>query len=162
MESRRGLDLARRSFLARAGMVALGAGASTIFVSGASAAATQPGDIGVIQTALALEHEGIAAYQIAGKSGLQCGGCHSVETNRIGPRHRGVVGRRIASVADYDYSPALKRLGGVWTANRLDLWLSGTQKMAPGSKMYLARDDADERHLIIDYLKSICGPGGSK
>src|SRR5678815_1307770 len=70
MESRRGLDLARRSFLARASMVALGAGASTIFVSGASAAVTQPGDIGVIQTALALEHEGIAAYQIAGKSGL--------------------------------------------------------------------------------------------
>ncbi|HET6803991.1 MAG TPA: carboxymuconolactone decarboxylase family protein [Frateuria sp.] len=30
----------------------------------------RPGDVGVIQTALALEHEGIAAYCIAGKSGL--------------------------------------------------------------------------------------------
>lgn len=70
MESRRGMDLARRSFLARASMVALGAGASTLVVSRASAAVTRPGDIGVIQTALALEHEGIAAYQIAGKSGL--------------------------------------------------------------------------------------------
>ena len=28
------------------------------------------GDVGVIQTALALEHEGIAAYRLAGKSGL--------------------------------------------------------------------------------------------
>jgi len=92
----------------------------------------------------------------------QCGGCHSVETNRIGPRHRGVVGRRIASVADYDYSPALKRLDGVWTPTRLDVWLSGTQKMAPGSTMYLALDDAEERHLIIAYLKSISRPGGSK
>jgi cytochrome c len=92
----------------------------------------------------------------------QCGGCHSVETNRVGPRHRGVVGRRIASVPDYDYSPALSRLGGVWTPNRLDLWLSDTQKMAPGSKMYLKQDDAGQRHLIIDYLKSVSGPGGSR
>jgi len=70
MEFRRGLWLARRSFLAHAGMAALGAGASTIFVSRTSVAANQPGDIGVIQTALALEHEGIAAYRIAGKTGL--------------------------------------------------------------------------------------------
>jgi cytochrome c len=92
----------------------------------------------------------------------KCGGCHSVETNRVGPRHRGVVGRRVASVPDYDYSPALKQLSGAWTPARLDLWLSGTQKLAPGSKMYLALDDADQRQLIIDYLQSISGPGGSK
>jgi len=92
----------------------------------------------------------------------QCGGCHSVETNRIGPRHKGVVGRRIASVPDYDYSPALKRLSGTWTPARLDLWLSGTQKMAPGSRMYLALDDAAQRQLIIAYLKSVSAPDGSK
>lgn len=66
----RGLRLARRSFLSHASMVAIGAGASTILVGRASAAVTQPSDIGVVQTALALEHEGIAAYKIAGKSGL--------------------------------------------------------------------------------------------
>ena len=92
----------------------------------------------------------------------QCGGCHSVETNRIGPRHRGVVGRRIAGVPNYDYSPALKKLDGVWTPARLDSWLSGTQKMAPGSKMYLSLANAEERHLIIDYLKSVSGTDGSK
>ena len=70
MEFHPGLHLARRNFLAHAGLAALGAGASTLVVARASAAAIQPGDIGVIQTALALEHEGIAAYQIAGKSGL--------------------------------------------------------------------------------------------
>jgi cytochrome c len=100
--------------------------------------------------------EGRALYQ------NQCGGCHSVETNRIGPRHRGVVGRRIASVPDYDYSPALKGVGGVWTPTRLDRWLSGTQKMAPGSRMYLTLDDAEQRHLIIAYLTSISGTDGSK
>ena len=91
----------------------------------------------------------------------KCGGCHSVETNRVGPRHQGVVGRRVASVADYDYSPALKQLGGTWTPARLDLWLSDTQKMAPRSKMYLALDDANQRRLIIAYLQSVSGAGGS-
>jgi hypothetical protein len=70
MEFRRGLTLARRSFLAQVGLVTLGAGVSNLISTRAQAAATQPDDIGVIQTALALEHEGIAAYQIAGKSGL--------------------------------------------------------------------------------------------
>jgi cytochrome c len=87
-----------------------------------------------------------------------CGGCHSVETNRIGPRHRNVVGRAVASVPGYDYSPALKKLGGTWTPARLDQWLSGTQKMAPGSKMYLELDDPDVRRSIITYLQSVSLP----
>src|SRR3546814_30167 len=70
MEFRREPALARRNFLAHAGMAALGVGASSLLPGRAVAAATPPDDIGVIQTALTLEHEGIAAYQIAGKSGL--------------------------------------------------------------------------------------------
>lgn len=91
-----------------------------------------------------------------------CGGCHSVDTDRIGPRHRNVVGRAVASVPGYDYSPALKKLGGIWTPARLDQWLSGTQKMAPGSKMYLELDDATERRLIITYLQSVSLPAMPK
>ncbi|QRP65017.1 c-type cytochrome [Rhodanobacter sp. FDAARGOS 1247] len=84
-----------------------------------------------------------------------CGGCHSVDTDRIGPRHRNVVGRAVASVQGYDYSPALKKLGGIWTPARLDQWLSGTQNMAPGSKMYIELDDPDVRRSIITYLQSV-------
>lgn len=87
-----------------------------------------------------------------------CGGCHSVDTDRIGPRHRNVVGRTVASVQGYDYSPALKKLGGIWTPARLDQWLSGTQKMAPGSRMYLELDDPDVRRSIITYLQSVSLP----
>lgn len=58
----------RRRFLTTAGAVTLGIGATSL-IGGRAAAATSD-DLGVIQTALALEHEGIAAYQIAGKSGL--------------------------------------------------------------------------------------------
>ena len=96
----------------------------------------------------------------AGKTLYQntCGGCHSVDEDRIGPRHRNVVGRPVASIVGFEYSDALKMLGGVWTPDRLDQWLSGTQKMAPGSKMYLELDDATQRKLIIAYLESVSIP----
>ena len=95
---------------------------------------------------------GEALYQ------TKCTGCHSVDTDRIGPRHRNVVGRPVASVPGYDYSPALKKLGGVWNPARLDQWLAGTQKMAPGSKMYLEMDDPTQRRLIVAYLQSVSNP----
>ncbi len=85
----------------------------------------------------------------------KCGGCHSVDRDRIGPRHRDIVGRQVATVPGYSYSSALRKLGGVWTPARLDQWLSGTQKMAPGSKMYLEMDDPAARRAIIAYLRSV-------
>jgi len=89
---------------------------------------------------------GQALYQ------AKCGGCHSLDANRIGPAHRGVVGRKIASAPAYAYSSALKRLGGVWTPARLDLWLQNPQRLAPGSKMFLMVGDAGQRRDVIAYL----------
>ncbi len=37
-----------------------------------------------------------------------CTSCHSIDENDVGPKHRGVLGRRAGTVADYAYSPALK------------------------------------------------------
>ena len=88
----------------------------------------------------------------------KCTGCHSVDADRIGPRHRDVVGRKVASVPGFSYSPAIKKLGGVWTPARLDQWLSGTQKMAPGSRMYLEIDDPNQRRQLVAYLKSVSKP----
>lgn len=66
----------RRTFLARAGAITMGTGAAGILtgIGVTQSLAQAQGDIGVIQTALALEHEGIAAYEIAGKSGLLSAG----------------------------------------------------------------------------------------
>ena len=116
--------------------------------------------IGLLVLATAIG-PGIAAGDAAAGKMLyeaKCGGCHSVDRNRIGPLHRGVVGRPVASVPGYSYSPALRKLGGSWTAARLDRWLSGTQKMAPGSKMYLEIDDPAQRRAIIAYLGSVSKP----
>lgn len=89
---------------------------------------------------------GMAEYQ------AKCGGCHSLDANRIGPMHRGIVGRRVASAPGYDYSAALRKLGGQWTPARLDQWLQGPQKLAPGSKMFLTVPDPATRRAIIAYL----------
>jgi cytochrome c len=104
---------------------------------------------------------GSASHDVAAGQSLyqnKCAGCHSIDADRIGPRHRDLVGRRVASVPGYSYSQALKKLGGVWTPARLDQWLSGTQKMAPGSKMYLEIDDPAQRRQLIAYLASVSEP----
>ena len=88
----------------------------------------------------------------------KCGGCHSLDQNRVGPRHRGVVGRKVASLPDYDYSPAIKKLGGVWTPERIDQWLQGPQAMAPGAKMYFQVSDPAQRKAIIAYLAANSPP----
>jgi cytochrome c len=83
-----------------------------------------------------------------------CAACHSVDENDIGPAHRGVFGRRAGSVADYNYSAALKASGIVWDAAQLDRWLSNPSAMVPGTKMFFKLDDAQMRADIIAYLKT--------
>jgi len=47
-----------------------------------------------------------------------CSGCHVIgdgESNGIGPDLRKVVGRNVAAMVGFRYSPAMKNLGGKWT-----------------------------------------------
>jgi hypothetical protein len=75
----------RRAFLRQAGALTMGAAAAGLITSRPALAAPKPGsDVGVIQTALALEHEGIAAYRLAGKSGLLSKGTLQVATIFMG------------------------------------------------------------------------------
>ena len=101
-----------------------------------------------------------AGDPVAGKAAYEatCGGCHSLDINRVGPLHRGVVGRRPGTAAGYDYSPAVRKLGGVWTPERLDKWLQGPQAIAPGAKMFLSVSDPGKRSDIIAYLASVSPP----
>lgn len=57
-------------------------------------------------------------------------------------------------VADFNYSPALRKSGLTWDAKTLDQWLQGPQKLVKGSRMYLVVSDPAERAAIIDYLRS--------
>ena len=81
-----------------------------------------------------------------------CMGCHSLDENDVGPKHRGVVGRPAASVPGYAYSAALRKSGIVWTPDMLDRWLTNPQKLVPGAKMYFSVANPKSRADIIAYL----------
>lgn len=84
----------------------------------------------------------------------QCAACHSLDADRVGPRHRGVFGRGAASVPGYEYSPALRQLDVTWNAETLDRWLQDPVAMAPGTAMGVSVPGAQDRADIIAYLSS--------
>jgi cytochrome c len=61
-------------------------------------------------------------------------------------------------MAGFAYSAALKALGGTWTADDLDTFLTKPSAYAPGTKMTFAGlPDGDQRAAVIAYLKSLGG-----
>lgn len=82
-----------------------------------------------------------------------CMDCHSIDKDDVGPRHRGVVGRRAGSISDFDYSKALKNSGLVWDEATLDRWLIDPSALVPGTRMFYAVDKPQDRADIIAYLK---------
>lgn len=81
-----------------------------------------------------------------------CMGCHSLDEDDVGPRHRGVVGRIAGSVPGYAYSAALKGSHIVWSTETLDRWLTNPQGLVPGAKMFFSMSDPQDRADVIAYL----------
>ena len=90
--------------------------------------------------------------------GRRCSGCHTLIRNGEGPRHLRVFGSRAGSVADYDYSEALKRSGIVWNEATLDRWLADPEAMVPGNSMGYQTRSARDRADVVAYLKSFYRP----
>ena len=82
-----------------------------------------------------------------------CTDCHSLDQNDVGPRHRGVYGRKAGSLPDYAYSAALKSSNITWNEETLDKWLTDPQAFVPGAKMFFHLDNAQDRADVIAYLK---------
>jgi cytochrome c len=89
----------------------------------------------------------------------RCGGCHSVQADRVGPRHAGIVGRRAGSVSGFEYSEALRRSGLTWDPALLDLWLADPEALVPGQRMGYRLGDAQLRADIVAYLGTLVAPG---
>ncbi|HEB59539.1 MAG TPA: hypothetical protein ENJ01_09975 [Gammaproteobacteria bacterium] len=82
-----------------------------------------------------------------------CSGCHAPTWNRTGPRHCGLAGRRAGSLADFDYTPAMKNADIIWTRESLDEFLRAPLTMVPGTSMAFAgMPDARERDQLITFL----------
>jgi cytochrome c len=92
----------------------------------------------------------------------QCGGCHSIETDRIGPRHANVVGRRAGSVSGFAYSDALRQSGLVWSPALLDRWLADPEALVPGQRMGYRLADPRTRADIIAFLATLGTSGPSR
>jgi cytochrome c len=82
-----------------------------------------------------------------------CFACHSMESNRVGPQHNGVFGRRAGRVPGYAYSPALARSRIVWDEQTLDRWLTDPETLIPGQRMGYRVTEPSDRADIIAYLK---------
>jgi cytochrome c len=83
----------------------------------------------------------------------KCGGCHSLDENSTGPKHRGVFGRRAGTLPDYTYSLALEDRDFVWDEQTLDAWLIDPSAVVPGNLMGMAVRSAQDRADLIAYLK---------
>ena len=83
----------------------------------------------------------------------RCAACHSLERDRTGPRHCGLLGRKAGSVAGFDYSPAMRASGIVWTRATLERFLAAPRAAVPGTSMgYAGVADARERSDLIAWL----------
>jgi cytochrome c len=85
----------------------------------------------------------------------RCIGCHSPDANRVGPKHRGVVGRVSGTLRDFNYSNAVKRAQVTWDEQSLDRWLTDPQAFIPGQKMNFPVNDPTDRADLIAYLKTL-------
>jgi cytochrome c len=85
----------------------------------------------------------------------RCQACHSPDANRVGPRHRGVVGRKAGSLPDFPYATALISAGFVWDEALLDRWLTDPQALVPGQRMGYRLGEAQDRADVIAYLKTL-------
>jgi cytochrome c len=87
----------------------------------------------------------------------RCGGCHSLDANRVGPAHRGVFGRKAGSAPNFGYSPAVKNSTVVWQERTLDAWLTNPQALIPGQRMNFRVALPEDRADIISYLRQQSG-----
>lgn len=133
---------ALRVLLTAAAMTAAAAGFAPV------AAAAEPGRGDVAPTAARGDAtRGARLYE------ARCGGCHSPDDNRIGPLHRGVLGRRAGSVPGFRYTPALTGSQVVWTEATLDAWLADPERTIPGQGMGFRVDVGQDRADLIAYLR---------
>jgi len=99
---------------------------------------------------MTLTQRGAAIYTL-------CSACHS--SKLIAPDISLVFERPIASVAGYEYSPAMKQTarGGVrWSAEQLNLFLTAPTKAVPGTKMgFQGLLNETDRQAIISYLEGL-------
>ena len=101
----------------------------------------------------------VAADIEAGKMTFKkCALCHTNEKgkSKVGPSLFAIVGRKSASLDNYNYSDAMKKFDHVWTPQELDTYLADPRAVVPGTKMiFPGIKDKTERENLIAYLETL-------
>jgi cytochrome c len=85
-----------------------------------------------------------------------CAACHKLEpgANNVGPSLHGIFMRKAGELADFRYSPAIKRSGIVWSPETLDTFITDPQAVVPGNRMpYAGMANPGDRADLIAYLQ---------
>jgi cytochrome c len=113
----------------------------------------------VILLPLVAVHPGVAADVEAGRTAFKkCALCHTTEAgkNKIGPSLFGVVGRKSASLENFNYSEGMKKFDHIWDEATLASYLSDPRAAVPGTKMiFPGIKDKIERDDVIAYLETL-------
>jgi cytochrome c len=100
-----------------------------------------------------------ASAERGAESAKPCGICHNFQEGqgpKIGPDLYGVVGRPVASMPGFNYSPALKAKGGTWTFPELNKWLANPRADVPGTTMTFPGVPNEKRRAeVIVYLNTL-------
>lgn len=93
-----------------------------------------------------------------------CRMCHATDSgagNLRGPPLWNIVGQKRGAVPGYKYSTALREIGGEWTYENLNIFISDPSRAIPGTEMLLHSEanmskemlnDAEQAHIIA-YLR---------
>jgi len=99
-----------------------------------------------------------------GKSDARaCQACHHLSKGagpKVGPPLYGVVGRKVASIAGFDYSAAMKKKAasnkGTWTFNQIFHFIRKPSSFVPGTKMgFGGEPDPQKRADIVAFLRTL-------
>lgn len=88
----------------------------------------------------------------------RCAICHSLtaaQKKPTGPHLEKLIGRKSASVEEFNYSTGMKGANIVWDEKTLSDYLAGPAKMVPGTTMPVGVPQAADREDIVAYLKSL-------
>lgn len=88
-----------------------------------------------------------------------CQTCHTFDKGgpaKVGPNLWGIVANKQAHMEGFAYSDAVKKLGGTWTYENLNEFLTSPKTYAPGTKMTFAGFKAvKDRADVIAYLRTL-------
>jgi cytochrome c len=122
-----------------------------IFI-GAASAALLLANVGARGAALPPQSRGEVLFE------NRCARCHGLTGDGgegLAPALTGIIGRGVASRADFQYSNGLKARTGTWTAETVDEYIADPQAFAPGADMDVNSPDPVERDAIVTYLKTL-------